>query len=110
MLFLIFFGVTSASTSAGSDVTSASTSAGSGVTSTSTSAGSGVTSASTSAGSDSSICSAKNAELSSDSGFVSTTGFALVSVNAGFSSWSIPSSWGIWPKLSDVTLLSSILM
>ena len=84
--------------------------AGSGATSTSTLAGSGATSTSTLAGSGSSTCSAKNTELSLDSGFVSTTGFGLVSANAGFSSWSVPSIWGIWPKLSDVTLLSSILM
>ena len=60
--------------------------AGSGATSSSILAGSGATSSSILAGSGSSTCSAKNAELSADSGFVSITGFGLVSVNAGFSS------------------------
>ena len=100
ILFLGFFCFISASTLGGSGATSASTLGGSGATSASTLGGSG----------SSSICSEKNAELSTDNGFVLATGFGLVSVNAGFSSWLVPSSWGIWPKLSDVTLLSSILM
>ena len=96
--FLVSLGVTSVSTAAGSGVTSVSTAAGSGVTSVSTAAGS------------SSTCSEKNAELSSDNGFVSTIGFGFVSANTGFSSCCDSTRLGNLPKLSDITLLLSILM
>ena len=87
--FLVSFGVTSVSTAAGSGVTSVSTAAGSGSCST---------------------CSEKNAELSSDNGFVSTAGFSFVSANTGFSSCWDSTRLGNSPKLSVITLLSSILM
>ena len=111
ILFLVSFCVTSDSTLAGSGATSDSTLAGSGATSDSTLAGSGATSDSTLAGSGAtSTCSAKNAELSADNGFVSAAGSGLVSVNAGFSSCMDSSGWGKSPKLSVLTLLLSILM